>query len=166
MVSTQLLKELPLFAGLTEDELKALSAICQEKEFKNGEIVFAEGSAANELFIVEAGAINVQLKVASYLDHLTVHTVIPKEIFGELAFIDDVPRSATTKCVKDSKVVIINQSEFEGLVKKYSHIGEVIYRNMAVTMSLRLRNADKQLKEFWSKIFEAQSPAFVKMFVI
>ena len=83
-----------LFKGLTDDEIRLVAASCAEEERDSGDVIFVEGSTADRFYIVMEGRVEVW---KNYYDPkpdlLAVHG--SGRFFGEMALIDELPRSAT-----------------------------------------------------------------------
>ena len=72
----------------------------------------------------------------------------PGEVFGELALVDGLPRSASARFTKDSRLLMIEASDFHQLTDRYPAIGKTVLLNMCRTMSGRLRAADAALETY------------------
>jgi CRP/FNR family transcriptional regulator, cyclic AMP receptor protein len=105
------------------------------RDFKAGEVIFIQGDAARELFIVQSGEVEIRL------GNRLLETVSQYGIFGEMALIDAAPRSATAAAATDVKVVPIAEKQFLFLISNTPHFA----LNMMRTMARRLRNANTGL---------------------
>ncbi len=105
------------------------------REFKAGEVIFKQGDAAQELFIVQSGEVEIRL------GNRRLETVPQYGIFGEMALIDAAPRSATAVAATDVKVVPIGEKQFLFLISNTPHFALNVMR----TMARRLRNANTSL---------------------
>ena len=85
----------PLFAGLPRRLLARLATRFFEKVYHPGEIVFEEGDPGRALFVVVEGAVEITRATAQ--GPYVLNTLGPGDAFGELALIDDFPRSATAR---------------------------------------------------------------------
>jgi CRP-like cAMP-binding protein len=61
MDTLPLLRSIPLFEGLTDDDLQALASALKPRTFRAGEMIFAQGDAGNAMYIVESGDVNIHL---------------------------------------------------------------------------------------------------------
>lgn len=99
------------------------------REFKAGEIIFRQGDAASELFVVQSGTVDIMLGnrlLASLSDH---------DVFGEMALIDAAPRSATAMAKTDVRLVPVGEKQFLFLVSRTPHFA----LNLMRTLARRLR---------------------------
>lgn len=74
--------------------------------FKKGDVIFSEGDLGEEMYIVRSG--KVGLRIGGNL----LYTVDQDEAFGEMAIVDDAPRSAAAFALEDCEVVAIGQQRF------------------------------------------------------
>jgi CRP/FNR family transcriptional regulator, cyclic AMP receptor protein len=77
---------------------------------KAGEIIFKEGDDADQLFVIKSGQVRIQL------GNRTLSELSANNIFGEMALIDDAPRSATAVAITDVELVPIAEKQFLFLV--------------------------------------------------
>ncbi len=87
------LKKIPLFANLTSDHLQKVADIATSKTFKANERIFAEGEVGAEMFLIAQGKVRISKMVAGVGEE-ALAILEPGSYFGEMALIDDTPRSA------------------------------------------------------------------------
>jgi|ERR1041385_6341731 CRP/FNR family cyclic AMP-dependent transcriptional regulator len=105
------------------------------RDFKAGDVIFREGDPARELFIVQSGEIEIRL------GNRVLETLSQYSIFGEMALIDDAPRSATAVAVSDSKLILVSEKQFLFLIGNTPYFALNVMRIMA----RRLRTANSAL---------------------
>jgi CRP-like cAMP-binding protein len=110
------------------------------KAYKDGQVIFKEGEAGECMFIIHEGEVRITKKVQDKETTLAIFG--PGEFFGEMAIIDNEPRSASATSAGDSKIIILNREVFENQIKSNPKIIMSILKKM----SKRLRNADRQIK--------------------
>ncbi len=103
------------------------------RSFSKGDTIFREGEQGDEFFVVVRG--KVEIRSANRL----LETVGAKGIFGEMALIDDSPRSATVVALTAVTVVPIKEMQFLFLVKHMPMFALMVMRVLAY----RLRNQNK-----------------------
>ena len=85
------------------------------KSFKPGEIVVEEGSKSTDAFIILSGTVKVTKKVGKR--EVTMATLGPKQVFGEMGLIDNRPRSATVRADSELEVRLIDNEQFNNLLQ-------------------------------------------------
>lgn len=134
------LKGVELFDGLTADELQAVAALCQERRLKRGDVLIQQGQAGLELYIVTEGFVEV-VRQSDGEDQRVVVQLGPGQIVGEMALVDQGPRSATVRALNTPTVVqVIPKQAFDALCEQNTAIGYKVMRNMAADLSFRIRH--------------------------
>lgn len=153
MVSKNLLEDLSIFKGLNDSEFSKIVDICTEQKFKKDDIILTEGSESKDLFLVVEGMVDVQIRLSSQLNPVSINIIQPGEIFGEFSFVDGLCRSATAKCLTDTKIIFVKKSLFDSLTQKNSKLGMIVMKNIASILSARIRNTNDLLRDFISRSF-------------
>lgn len=135
----QLLEKVSLFAGLSRHQLGKLLVKLFEKEYQAGETIFREGEPGKAVFIVLDGRVAIS-RTASGSDH-RLAALTPGGYFGELALIDDLPRSATARAEEHSHLLILYKSHFDDLIEGHSTIAIRVMGNLLKTLSGYVRAA-------------------------
>jgi CRP/FNR family cyclic AMP-dependent transcriptional regulator len=135
-----LLARTPIFAGLSRRLLGRLAAMLFEKAYGPGEVVFRQGDPGKGLFIVVEGAVEITRESAYGEQQLA--TLSPGEAFGELALIDDLPRSATARVAGPSRLLILYRSHFEALVEGDRGVALVVARNLLRRLASYVRRRE------------------------
>ena len=107
----------------------------ETSSFKAGDIIFREGDNALELFVIKSGQVRIQI------GNRTVAELAPDTIFGEMALIDDEPRSATAIAITDVELVPVAEKQFLFLVSQTPYFALKVMRVLAT----RLRETNKSL---------------------
>jgi CRP-like cAMP-binding protein len=81
------------------------------RKYRQGETIFKQGDAADCMFAVVEGAIDIELEGA------VIERVLPVTVFGEMALIDALPRSATARAASDCSLAVVDQQRFLRLVE-------------------------------------------------
>jgi CRP-like cAMP-binding protein len=114
------LKSAPLFAAIEGEELAALADIALEHAFQPGEIIFEENQAPHHLYVLVQGKVEVFRRVDSKERSLAY--LGEKECFGEMAILDDQPRSASVRAAEPTTVLKIDRESFRELILERPHI--------------------------------------------
>jgi hypothetical protein len=136
-----LLCGLPIFEGLGDGELRKIARLFTQKLYRAGEKVFARGDSGNEAYVVMRGQIDIHLEDNAK----PLASVGNGQIFGELAFLDNLPRTAHAVAAQPSILLVIPRSEFNQLMHREPHLGMVVMRNVATELSNRLRRTNAAL---------------------
>src|ERR1700691_3917480 len=97
------LEAIKLFRGLNPKELRDLREISQEKRFPTGAQIFREGDPGNGLYIIKSGSVQIAHMAGGEIRHI-FSQLGPGEIFGEMAVVEDQPRSATAVALTDTQL--------------------------------------------------------------
>src|SRR5512142_3245393 len=111
MEKYRMLQEVYFFSGLSQDEIRRIGDVCQEEQYDPGKVIFSEGSRADKFYIILEGTVEVWKDYqAEERDLLAVHT--PGHFFGEMALIDDLPRSATVVARDAARLLSVGREDF------------------------------------------------------
>ena len=125
----QLLKEVPLFSGLSESDLEALSSIVSKRQYTKSETLFHQGDPGEEFLVLTAGSVKVELMNTDGKE-LTLTILTPYQFLGELALLDDVPRSATVVALEASEFLSINKKDFARVLESYPSMAVPMLRQL------------------------------------
>lgn len=114
----ELLREVPLFSGLSGEDLEALAAIVSRRKYDRAETLFLQGDPGEEFLVLIEGSVKVELMNQDGKE-LTLTILKPFQFLGELALLDDVPRSATVVAMEKSEFLTINKKDFARVVDSY-----------------------------------------------
>jgi len=129
----------PLFAQLTPQELKFLQASAQEKKFAGDREIFKEGDTGDGVYTVKQGTVQISGFVGKDVRHV-FSRVQPGEIFGEMAVLENKPRSASAVAVGETVVYFIPRDAMLKLVETSPHLSLGLLREI----SHRLREFNHQ----------------------
>jgi len=132
-----LLARSPLFAGLPRRLLARLGTRFLEKSYSPGEIVFQEGDPGRALFVVVEGT--VEITQGTPQGEFVLRTLGPGDAFGEIALIDNFPRSASARTASLARLLILYKTDFDDLMDGNSQITNVVMRNLAHLLAVYAR---------------------------
>lgn len=139
----ELLATTPVFAGLPRRLLGRLAVRLFEKAYATDEEVFREGDPGKGLFIVSEGTILISRVTPG--GEQTLAELGSGDSFGELALIDDAPRSATARAVTPARLLILYRAHFESLVEGHGRFAFVVMRNLLRTLAVYVRRNNSLL---------------------
>ena len=128
------LKSVPLFAGVRDKELDRLAKAMKESRFNEGDAITTEGRSGVGFFLIEDGNATVSLRGE------IVRTLGPGDHFGEIALIDEGPRSATVTATTDLRCRGLAAWEFKAFVQEHPEVAWPLLE----TMASRLRDAEER----------------------
>ncbi|MCA9575659.1 MAG: GNAT family N-acetyltransferase [Polyangiales bacterium] len=131
-------RELSLFRGLRDADVRTLGARCRELSYAPGEVVFGEGTQEQALFVVIEGAVQIERRAEDGSAE-PVATIGERGVFGEMALVEQLPRSATARATAPSRLLVLSPRDFDAFVQERPEAGVVVLRNLAVVLSERLR---------------------------
>jgi CRP-like cAMP-binding protein len=115
------LRKTPLFASLTESELRALTARTIRKRFQQGELLFAEGDTCTGLFLVASGKIRIfKLSPSGREQVLAVEG--PGSSFAELPVFDGGNYPAAASAVEDAEILFISRKDFQAFCREHPDV--------------------------------------------
>ena len=133
------LKSIRLFEGIRRRQLIHVLESLQERTYLKGETVFAQGDIGRALFVVFSGKIALSRFDKATQKSETIAEVHPGEFFGEMALLEEMPRTATATALEDTKVFMLFKIKLESLLFSRPAIGVTIATQLAKIMSARLR---------------------------
>lgn len=142
MDAISLLRSIPLFEDLLEDDLKALSATLVSRTFAAGAMIINQGDAGSAMYIVESGDVNIHL-AGDESRRISLKDISRGEYFGELSLFDDLPRSASALATSDAVLLELQRDTLEDYLAHRPQAAMAILR----TMSERLRETNTLLTE-------------------
>ena len=144
-----MLRGLDMFAGLDDSPLIELGHLFKERVFDQQEVIFEEGSIGSSMMIIASGEVRVTQKAEKEAEEALV--ILKKgDVFGEMALLEDLPRSATIIAHTHVITLEINRDDFLNYIHKNSKDGIKILLKISRILSSRLRETDVKLKTFVS----------------
>jgi CRP/FNR family cyclic AMP-dependent transcriptional regulator len=141
MTNTQeFLGTVPLFKGLDPLELSRFSELLREKSYPKGSVILFEDDPGDSLFIVREGRVKVVL-VSEDGREVILGLLGVGEHFGELALIDDQPRSAHVIAMEESSLLVLRRDDFRRRVESSPSVAW----SLLTELSRRLRRADGKI---------------------
>jgi CRP/FNR family cyclic AMP-dependent transcriptional regulator len=137
-----LFRTIPMFEGLAEDDLQLLAASVTPKPYTAGQMIFHQGDAGGEMYIVARGHVNIHLP-GDGSRRVSLKDITRGEYFGELALFDDKPRSASALATTDAVLFELSRATLSTYLERRPRAAMAILR----TMAERLRETNAMLSE-------------------
>jgi CRP/FNR family cyclic AMP-dependent transcriptional regulator len=136
-------EEPDFLALLTPEDAAELRARAGTRRYRTGEALMHEGQIGEELMILVAGRVKVTCTTAEGKDVVLAFRQ-PGDLLGELAVLDDRPRSSSVVALEPAEALVLPASEFRAVVGSHPEIALELLR----LLSRRFRDADRMRIEF------------------
>jgi signal transduction histidine kinase len=124
------LRKVYFFRGLSDDEIRMIQEVCHQDSFNPGEVIFEEGSQPDRFYIIAEGSVEVWKNYGMPDgDLLAVHR--RGHLFGEMALIDELPRSATVVAKEPTRLFYIGRDDFQSIIRSNSNIAVSILKSVS-----------------------------------
>ena len=134
------LATIPLFSGLQRDELQKFAELTRERAYPRGSVILFQDDPGDSLFVLRAGRVKVVL-IGEDGREVILGVLEPGAHFGELALIDDQPRSAHVIAMEDAQLLILRREDFRRRVEANPTVAWALLTEL----SRRLRRADNKI---------------------
>jgi CRP-like cAMP-binding protein len=119
------LRRAPLFADLSKDELQQLARVTEDLEVGEGKVLCREGEPAQEFFVIIEGEVEVTRQGRR------LSTLSDGDFFGEIALLEDIPRTATVTAKKPLRFFVLTRQAFWGMVDRNPEVERKVLRALA-----------------------------------
>src|SRR5512145_1882968 len=136
----EVLRTVPLFGLVPERDLLALAGLVRERRQPKGGMILTQGDEGEALFLIRSGQVKVTV-VAEDGREVILSVLGEGEFFGEMALLDDEPRSAHVIAMEDSDLLVLRREDFEGILAQSPQIALSLLREL----TRRLRRADEKV---------------------
>src|SRR5512135_295714 len=137
MSAADVLRKVPLFSDLSEADLASFAEVLREREYPKNSVILFEDDPGDSLYIVSAGQVKVVL-IGEDGREVILSVLADGDFFGEMALIDDEPRSAHVIAMKDSQLLVLRRDDFQQQLQEHPSIALKVLK----VMVQRLRRAD------------------------
>jgi CRP-like cAMP-binding protein len=134
------LASVPMFSGLQRDELLKFAELTRERTYPKGSVILFQGDPGDSLYVLRQGRAKVVL-IGEDGREVILGVLEPGAHFGELALIDDQPRSAHVIAMEDSQLLILRREDFRRRVEANPSVAWALLTEL----SRRLRRADQKI---------------------
>lgn len=133
-----------IFSGLTEEGLRLLSDITEEESFATGQTIFEHGTPGDKLYLILQGRVRISRSVSG-MGEEALAVLEPGDILGEMALLDEAPRSADAIAHEACVLLSITKERFEDLLYLHKDLAYEVLWNVIRTLIRRLRATNDKL---------------------
>jgi len=135
------LGSVPLFSGLTREELAALAQTRVVRKYPRNATIINDGDTTNAIYIIDKGKVKV-CKTSESGKEVVIAVLDKGQHFGEMSLIDDKPRSASIVTKEPCEFTIINKSDFDRILMANPQLAMTVMHGLCD----RLRAADRSIE--------------------
>ena len=129
----EFIKRVPLFQGLTDRQMKQLAKRFVPRSYGSGETIVMQGKGGAGMFTVISGRAEAVLETSDGV-RAVVNTFGPTDFFGEIALLDDGPRTASVIASEETECLVLPRSDFLAVMKNDADMGVAIAQELARRM--------------------------------
>ena len=134
-----MLKAIPLFSSLSEEELVSIGAHTAWRVFEKGDVILRQGELADAFFVIASGQVKVYMTEGGR--DVILKTLSTGDFFGELPMFDREPRSASVAALERCHLQTLSYKAFQRAMEDSTDIA----KRVLVTLVKRLRDADRKI---------------------
>ena len=139
-VSTTVLRAVPLFSSVPDEQLRALATVVTRKSVTRGATIMVAGDQTDSLYIILSGRLKVMMSDAEGKE-VILSILSAGEFFGEMGLIDDSPRSASVLAIEPCELLSIAKRDFNKCLADNFEMAMAVMRGLV----RRLREADRKI---------------------
>lgn len=137
-MNEDILSRVDLFSTLSKKELQEIAKNCQERSFSAGSTIFSQGDAGVGLYVLKSGKVRISQAQSPDRAEEVIGSASAGDVLGEMALLDEQPRSATVVAEEDVTALVLPVWEFRSILRAQS---DITLKLLAV-LSRRLRKAE------------------------
>ena len=135
------LREINLFAELTDSQFDKLDGLMQVKDYAKGSNLFQTGDVANDIFVLLDGKVSIQVKLSSRPEKVDIVMLNQQgQLIGWSGLMGESYYTATAICQEDTTLLQVNGQEFMKVLMEDKEAGFNVLQNIISVVSTRLRN--------------------------
>src|SRR5213595_3242180 len=138
------LARVDLFSGLRKKELKEVAKCCREGNYSPGSVLISQGERGLGLFILTKGTVRITRVNSPDGAEEVLGTAGVGDVLGEMALLDDMPRSATVTAIDDVSVLVLPFWEFRIIMRRILRNDPDVGLDLLAVLSRRLRKAEQR----------------------
>ncbi len=131
--AAQLLAKTQLFADLDDQALHRLASQAVDRSYRRHQLIFQEGDPGERLFAIVSGSVKLEVTSSSG-DVMLLTTLKPLDTFGELALIDEQPRSATAEALEPTRLLSVSRPVFIATLVEQPRFADALLRSIGALL--------------------------------
>jgi CRP-like cAMP-binding protein len=135
-----------MLQGMNDRDFSCLAEFCEDRQMAEGTTVFIENMPGESLFLIRQGKIRISRMFAEG-DEKTLAVLGPMDIFGEMAVIDGLPRSATARVAENAELISLKKKDYEALCKSNPELALKLIMNIVRLFSRRIRETTDEYRD-------------------
>lgn len=143
------LRACALFQSLSGDQLRKVAGIAGHRAAAAGEVIFREGEPGDEMYVVVAGKVRISKQVEGVGEE-ALSILEPGSYFGEMAMIDDAPRSADARAHVACALAVLKREDLDQLMFIDKDLAYDLLWTFVRTLTARLRETNDKIKAFFT----------------
>jgi CRP-like cAMP-binding protein len=143
-MAIELLSKIGLFASLQPTYLRRIAALGLEEDYAEGALIFKEGAVGDKVYLIISGAVRISRTVPG-MGEEALAVLRTGTHFGEMALIDDFPRSADARAHEASRLFVIRKEDLEDLLFVDRDLAYDLLWSFVRTLSGRLRETNDKM---------------------
>lgn len=140
-MNPQILKTVPLFSSLSDEQVRVLQPCLQQRSYPRSSFILRAGEETDALYIILSGRVKVLIPDEQGRE-VILAVMGPNEFFGEMGLLDDLPRSASVETLEACQMLRFPKSGFIACLKDNFDLAMIIIRNLVK----RMREADRKIE--------------------
>jgi CRP/FNR family cyclic AMP-dependent transcriptional regulator len=148
-VHATVLRRCALFESLSAEQVEKVAEIATERHVAEGQPIFREGSTGDEMYVIVAGTVRISKEIPGAGEE-ALTLLGPGSYFGEMAAIDDAPRSADAVAHTACGLLAIRREDLDRLMFLDKDLAYAVLWAFVRTLSSRLRDTTEKLRSFFT----------------
>jgi len=136
-----LLKKVPLFSSLNNEELEKIIALTKFAKFQKNNLILMESEEGNSLFMISKGSVKIS-RISDNGREVILAILREGDFFGEMSLLDGLARSANVTAIEDSELLTLNRDDFLNVIQRFPQITVILLKELAK----RIRKSGSQIK--------------------
>lgn len=136
-IGRDIIQRSPLFAGMKTRQVKTLVLLSEVRDIRAGEAIIEQGAHGRDMFVLLSGTAEVARRDETGREHVLTH-LQTGDVFGEVAFVGDVVRTAAIRCTADGQVMLLSHGKLQQRLRSYPRLAASVYRNVSRILGSRL----------------------------